>query len=425
MRTREAAAVPGLFHCHPGVRASTEVVERLSTSGAGAASHSLPRSCSGGRPEDEPSSEFAEVGARRLASRDDIANRWKGGIGTPTAGVVLLRACWKDHVFDPAALLRAGAPPAPARWLVLSGRAQRAQTLAPLCSGDLPRHRPQLDASLSPTFPPYHSWGGPTSYSFGARSPRRTGLEVLDVRGYRLRWIGGRLGDAVERAAAPFRDWKLRPTSRAMLAWAGAAITQERGIGAAGSLTSPETHRRRRRSGIARKYGSVEGCVAMLRAAWRANGARLALDEVGARDHAVQVGVGAPSQGRSRGWRIGEDGVVRGQHVPLEEGEVCAHVRAVTAVLHERLLQEREQRPALKQAKCQRPVGRGRQPLVEAADLSKAERRISRFELVETTLARHRSRSSTVAPGSGTDHLERPALGRRPHASRRRPPRPR
>jgi SAM-dependent methyltransferase len=158
----------------------------------------------------EPSREFAAVGARKLGVEIDIGTV-EGRYRDSSFGLVLLAGVL-EHVYAPAALLREVhrlLQPGGVVYLdvpnerSLLHRCARATFLATGRNWTL---------SLSPTFPPYHVVG----WSPGSlrAALERAGLEELDMRGYPLRWIGGRLGYAVERAAAPVG------LSAGLLAWA-------------------------------------------------------------------------------------------------------------------------------------------------------------------------------------------------------------
>jgi SAM-dependent methyltransferase len=158
----------------------------------------------------EPSSEFAEVGARRLGVEIDIGTV-EGRYEDSSFGLVLLAGVL-EHVYGPATLLR---------------EVHRLLQPGGVLYVDVPNERSLLHRcaratflatgrnwtlSLSPTFPPYHVVG----WSPGSlrAALERAGLEVLDIRGYPLRWIGGKLGYAVERTTARVR------LSAGLLAWA-------------------------------------------------------------------------------------------------------------------------------------------------------------------------------------------------------------
>jgi SAM-dependent methyltransferase len=166
----------------------------------------------------EPSSEFAGVGARRLGVNIDIGTV-EGRYRDSSFGLVLLAGVL-EHVQYPAVLLRE------VRRLLQPGG---------VVYVDVPNERSLLHRcaratflatgrnwtlSLSPTFPPYHVVG----WSPGSlrAALELVGLDVLAIRGYPLRWIAGRLGYAVERAAAPVR------LSAGLLAWARRPQPSER-----------------------------------------------------------------------------------------------------------------------------------------------------------------------------------------------------
>jgi SAM-dependent methyltransferase len=158
----------------------------------------------------EPSAEFAIEGRRELGVAIDVGTV-EGRYSEASFGLVLLSGVL-EHVYEPRRLL---------------AEAQRVLAPGGLLYIDVPNERSLLHRcariafratgrdwtlSLSPTFAPYHVVG------WSPRPLRRAlasaGLELVALRGYPLRWIGGGAGYIVERAAAPLK------LSAGLIAWA-------------------------------------------------------------------------------------------------------------------------------------------------------------------------------------------------------------
>ena len=157
----------------------------------------------------EPSEEFARAGSEALDVQIDIGTV-EGRYPDSSFGLVLLSGVL-EHVYDPRELLEEAhriLRPGGVLYIDVPNERSLVHRMARVALVSRGRN---WTLSLSPTFPPYHVVGwspGPLRKALDA-----AGLELRELRGYPLRWIGGRAGYTAERILAPVR------LSAGLMAW--------------------------------------------------------------------------------------------------------------------------------------------------------------------------------------------------------------
>jgi SAM-dependent methyltransferase len=157
----------------------------------------------------EPSPEFAKAGAEAFDVEIEVGT-FADQHPPDSFGLVLLAGVL-EHVYDPGDMVRRVHRVLRPGGLIVIDVPNEQSLMHYLARAAFLATGRNWTLSLAPTFEPFHVNG------FSARSLSHTlrggGFEPVKMKGYPMRWIGGRVGYAVERVTAP------RRLSAGLLAW--------------------------------------------------------------------------------------------------------------------------------------------------------------------------------------------------------------